>query len=178
MTAGDVRIELYDEQDVDPDALRAVLNQPGTKRYTGVKFRAGGAFEWLYLWLACAMPNGLSRMPGKRPGFTPHFSSGSMAALNKDSLAYLTMREGADEVGGHWEIGVIGHGPESNALTGQLGRADPRMGPARRQRRCQPDVTHGHRRDPARACDQRLALRDRQARQPPRRRLAVTRGRR
>jgi protein-L-isoaspartate(D-aspartate) O-methyltransferase len=118
---GDVRIELYDEQDVDPGALRTVLQEPGTKLYTGVKFRAGGAFEWLYLWLTCALPNGLSRMPGKpHPGFTPHFSWGSMAALTKDSLAYLTLREGADQAGDYWEIGVIGHGPGGDDLAGQV----------------------------------------------------------
>ncbi|WP_034266597.1 methyltransferase, FxLD system [Actinospica robiniae] len=117
---GDVRIEIYPEQDVDFDALRTVLETPATKLYSGVKFRAGGAFEWLYLWLACALPNGLSRMPGKRPGFTPHFSWGSMAALSKDSLAYLTMREGADEDGDYWEIGVIGHGPVGDVLAEQV----------------------------------------------------------
>ena len=117
---GDVRIELYPEQDVDPDALRTVLGHTGTKIYTGVKFRAGGAFEWLYLWLTCALPNGLSRMPGKRPGFTPHFSWGSMAALGSDSLAYLTMREGTDQDGDYWEIGVIGHGPDGESLADQV----------------------------------------------------------
>jgi protein-L-isoaspartate(D-aspartate) O-methyltransferase len=117
---GDVRIEIYPEQDVDLDALRTVLDTPATKLYTGVKFRAGGAFEWLYLWLTCALPNGLSRMPGKRPGFTPHFSWGSMAALGKDSLAYLTIREGTDEDGAYWELGVIGHGLSGDTLAEQV----------------------------------------------------------
>lgn len=56
------------------------------------------------------LSNGLSRLPGKRPGFTPHFDWGSMAALDGGSLAYLTVREGADERGRYWEIGVVGHG--------------------------------------------------------------------
>ncbi|MGJ5751520.1 protein-L-isoaspartate(D-aspartate) O-methyltransferase [Streptomyces puniciscabiei] len=107
---GNVRLETFSEQDVDRDALRSVLDQQQTKTYTGVKFRQGSPWEWLYLYLACVLPNGLSRMPGARPGFTPHFGWGSMAALDAGSLAYLTVREGEDEKGRYWEVGVIGHG--------------------------------------------------------------------
>ncbi|CAM5465632.1 methyltransferase, FxLD system [Streptomyces microflavus] len=107
---GNVRLETFSEQDVDRDALRTVLDQQQTKLYTGVKFRQGFAWEWLYLYLACVLPNGLSRLPGQRPGFTPHFGWGSMAALDGGSLAYLTIREGEDNEGRYWEIGVIGHG--------------------------------------------------------------------
>ncbi|MFG2369173.1 methyltransferase, FxLD system [Streptomyces mirabilis] len=107
---GNVRLETFSEQDVDRDALPFVLDQKQTKLYTGVKFRQGSAWEWLYLYLACVLPGGLSRLPGQRPGFTPHFGWGSMAALKGSSLAYLTIREGEDEKGRYWEIGVIGHG--------------------------------------------------------------------
>ncbi|MFI8836067.1 methyltransferase, FxLD system [Streptomyces afghaniensis] len=107
---GNVRLETFSEQDVDRDALRCVLDQQQTKLYTGVKFRQGSAWEWLYLYLACVLPNGLSRLPGQRPKFTPHFGWGSMAALDGGSLAYLTIREGEDEQGRYWEVGVIGHG--------------------------------------------------------------------
>ncbi|MFH8390198.1 methyltransferase, FxLD system [Streptomyces sp. NPDC018036] len=107
---GNVRLETFSEQDVDREALRTVLDEQQTKLYTGVKFRQGSAWEWLYLYLACALPNGLSRLPGQRPGFTPHFGWGSMAALDGGSLAYLTIREGEDEKGRYWEVGVIGHG--------------------------------------------------------------------
>ncbi|WP_415943456.1 methyltransferase, FxLD system [Streptomyces sp. 067-1] len=107
---GNVRLETFSEQDVDRDALRTVFDQQQTKIYTGVKFRQGSAWEWLYLYMACVLPNGLSRLPGQRPGFTPHFGWGSMAALDGGSLAYLTIREGEDERGRYWEAGVIGHG--------------------------------------------------------------------
>ncbi|MCX4393198.1 methyltransferase, FxLD system [Streptomyces sp. NBC_01767] len=107
---GNVRLETFSEQDVDREALRTVLDEQQTKLYTGVKFRQGSAWEWLYLYLACALPNGLSRLPGQRPGFTPHFGWGSMAALDGGLLAYLTIREGEDEKGRYWEVGVIGHG--------------------------------------------------------------------
>ncbi|MDX2680053.1 methyltransferase, FxLD system [Streptomyces soliscabiei] len=107
---GNVRLETFSEQDIDRAALRSVLDQQQTKIYTGVKFRQGSPWEWLYLYLACVLPNGLSRLPGQRPGFTPHFGWGSMAALDGGSLAYLTIREGEDEKGRYWEAGVIGHG--------------------------------------------------------------------
>ncbi|MGQ4437779.1 MULTISPECIES: methyltransferase, FxLD system [unclassified Streptomyces] len=113
---GTVRLETFSEQDVDRDALRSVLDQQQTKLYTGVKFRQGSAWEWLYLYLACVLPNGLSRLPGQRPGFTPHFGWGSMAALDGGSLAYLTIREGEDEQGRYWEVGVIGHGESGAGL--------------------------------------------------------------
>ncbi|MEU7402985.1 methyltransferase, FxLD system [Streptomyces sp. NPDC044948] len=113
---GTVRLETFSEQDVDRDALRTVLDQQQTKLYTGVKFRQGSAWEWLYLCLACVLPNGLSRLPGQRPGFTPHFGWGSMAALDGGSLAYLTIREGEDEKGRYWEVGVIGHGEAGAGL--------------------------------------------------------------
>ncbi|MER5972177.1 methyltransferase, FxLD system [Streptomyces sp. NPDC002055] len=117
---GNVRLETFSEQNVDRDAIRTVLDQPQTKIYTGVKFRAGSPWQWLYLYLACMLPNGLSRLPGARPGFTPHFGWGSMAALDDDSLAYLTIREGEDDEGRFWEIGVIGHGSRRDALAEQV----------------------------------------------------------
>ncbi|KPC71813.1 methyltransferase, FxLD system [Streptomyces sp. NPDC006349] len=113
---GTVRLETFSEQDVDRDALRTVLDQQQTKIYTGVKFRQGSAWEWLYLYLACVLPNGLSRLPGQRPGFTPHFEWGSMAALDAGSLAYMTIREGEDDKGRYWEVGVIGHGEAGASL--------------------------------------------------------------
>lgn len=113
---GNVRLETFSEQDVDREALSSVLDAQQTKLYTGVKFRAGSAWEWLYLYLACVLPNGLSRLPGQRPGFTPHFGWGSMAALDGESLAYLTIREGEDDKGRYWEIGVIGQGAGGSDL--------------------------------------------------------------
>jgi protein-L-isoaspartate(D-aspartate) O-methyltransferase len=120
---GNVRLETFSEQDVDREAIRTVLDQPSHKVYTGVKFRQGSPWQWLYLWLACVLPGGLSRLPGQRPGFTPHFAWGSMAALDNDTLAYLTVREGEDTDGRFWEIGVIGHGPRAATLAEDVAAA-------------------------------------------------------
>jgi protein-L-isoaspartate(D-aspartate) O-methyltransferase len=113
---GTVTVEAWDEQDTDRDALATVLDAPGTTQWTEVKFRKGGPWEWAYLWLATVLPGGISRMPGKRPGFIPHFSWGSMAALDGATLAYLTVREGDDDAGRYWEIGTTGHGPRAESL--------------------------------------------------------------
>lgn len=117
---GDVHLETFGEQSVDRAAMRTVLDRPRVELFTDVKFRRGDSWEWLYLYLACVLPNGLSRMPGSRPGFTPHFAWGSMAALDGDTLAYLTVREGEDGQGGFWEVGVIGHGPRAADLADQV----------------------------------------------------------
>ncbi|MER5493992.1 methyltransferase, FxLD system [Streptomyces sp. NPDC002490] len=120
---GNVHLETFSEQEVDRDAIRTVLDQKQSKVYTGVKLRQGDPFEWMYLYLAFVLPNGLSRLPGSRPGFTPHFGWGSMAALDGDSLAYLTIREGEDDTGRFWEIGVIGHGSRAAELAEHLAGA-------------------------------------------------------
>lgn len=117
---GNVHLETFSEQHVDREALRTALDHQQTKVYSGVKFRQGDPWQWLYLYLASALPNGLSRMPGSRPGFTPHFGWGSMAALDGDTLAYLTVREGADDQGRFWEIGAIGHGSRAADLADQV----------------------------------------------------------
>ncbi|MEU7864482.1 hypothetical protein [Nonomuraea sp. NPDC049141] len=74
------------------------------------------ALAGVYLWLACVLANGLSRLRGQRSGCAPHFAWGSMAALDDATLAYLTIREGEDTDGRFWEIGVIGHDPRAKAL--------------------------------------------------------------
>ncbi|MFI0409073.1 methyltransferase, FxLD system [Actinomadura sp. 3N508] len=117
---GNVRLETFSEQNIDREALRTALDHEQTKVYSGVKFRQGDPWQWLYLYLASVLPNGLSRMPGSRPGFTPHFGWGSMAALDGDTLAYLTVREGADDHGRFWEIGAIGHGSRATDLADQV----------------------------------------------------------
>ncbi|WUH90316.1 methyltransferase, FxLD system [Streptomyces sp. NBC_00433] len=117
---GNVRLETFSEQEVDRDGMRTILDQPQTKVYSGVKLRQGDPLQWLYLYLACVLPNGLSRMPGSRPGFFPQFGWGAMAALDGDALAYLTVREGEDEQGRFWELGVIGHGLRATELAGHV----------------------------------------------------------
>ncbi|WP_406153201.1 methyltransferase, FxLD system [Streptomyces sp. NBC_01023] len=117
---GGVRLEIYAEQAVDHEAIRRALEQPPVEVYTDVKFYKGSSYEWLYLYLAYVLPNGLSRMPGDRAGLTPNFAWGSMAALDADTLAYLTKRVDEDEQGVFWQLGVVGHGSRAVALADQV----------------------------------------------------------
>lgn len=116
---GDVRLETYSEQSVDRDAIRNVLDQPPATVFTSVKFRKD-TYQWLYLYLAFVFPNALSRVPGSHPGLNPNFGWGSMAALDDDTLAHLTKREGEDEQDKFWQLGVIGHGPRAAELADQV----------------------------------------------------------
>ncbi len=120
---GTVTVEGWEEQNIDRDALATALDAPGATQWTEVKFRKGDPWEWAYLWLATVMPGGISRMPGKRPGYTPNFSWGSMAALDGATLAYLTVREGDDDAGRYWEIGTTGHGPRAADLARDMAGA-------------------------------------------------------
>jgi protein-L-isoaspartate(D-aspartate) O-methyltransferase len=46
-----------------------------------------------------------------------------MAALDNDTLAYLTVREGQDTDGRFWEVGVIGHGTRAAGLAEDIAAA-------------------------------------------------------
>lgn len=50
----------------------------------------------------------------------PQFPWGAMAAVDQDSLAYLTLRTGEDETGQYWEAGAIGHGPRGGELAAHV----------------------------------------------------------
>lgn len=72
----------------------------------------------MWLWLACALPNSLSRMPVQPEAIEselvkPMFRWGSMATVAGNNLAYLTARPASD---GGREIGVVGHGPDGPTL--------------------------------------------------------------
>ncbi len=122
---GQVSLHTYRDQRADPAALATVLEHPATEVYTEVLFRKGDPWEWVNLWLACALPGGLVRMPQSGPAvesgrLRPQFPWGAMAAVDEDSLAYLTLRPGEDEAGQYWEAGVIGHGARGDALAAQV----------------------------------------------------------
>ncbi|WP_194924888.1 methyltransferase, FxLD system [Catenulispora pinisilvae] len=123
---GGVTLHTYAEQNVDTDGIANALCFPGHEVFTGVKFRKGTTWEWLNLWLTCALPSGISRMPSSGPlvesgKIRPQFPWGSMAAVEADTIAYLTMHEGQDEAGRFWEAAVIGHGPNGAVLAEATG---------------------------------------------------------
>ncbi len=128
---GAVSLQTHQEQAVDASALASVLDHSPTEAWTGVLFGGAESFEWLDLWLTCAMGNGLSRMPVQRSAVEsglvkPQFGWGAMAVTDKDDLAYLTLRPAqrtadADAGTGRLhEVGVIGHGPGGDELASRV----------------------------------------------------------
>ncbi|QEV04912.1 methyltransferase, FxLD system [Streptomyces prasinus] len=115
------------DQKVDPDALSDIFRQPRTEVWTDVTFRGPESAEYLELWLACAMPNGLSRMPAKNEAIekglvTAPYPS-STAVFESGTLTYLTRRpyaKKAPDGATLYEFGVIGHGPDREVLAGDV----------------------------------------------------------
>jgi protein-L-isoaspartate(D-aspartate) O-methyltransferase len=91
--------------------------------------------DGLYLWLTCTVPGGMfglsTRPTAVDEGIVaPMFRWGALAAVDSESLAYLTLGPPSPEPasvtadngglpmdrGGQREIGVIGHGPRGAEL--------------------------------------------------------------
>lgn len=122
--SGDVSLEVQQEQEADPRLLAGILQTGRVTAWTGVGFTEVASAEWLYLWLTCALPGGLFGI-AVRPSAAgqgiviPMFRWGTMAAVDTDSLAYLTFGP-APAGGGPREIGVIGHGARGRELAGTV----------------------------------------------------------
>ncbi|MGH3922345.1 MAG: methyltransferase, FxLD system, partial [Pseudonocardiaceae bacterium] len=122
-----VTLQTHQEQTADATTLTGVLDQPRSQAWTGVKFRGPESMEWMDLWLTCTMAGALSRIPVEKSAVTsglvkPQFPWGCMAVPEKGDLAYLTLRrvERAADGGQLYEVGVVGHGPGGDALTGRV----------------------------------------------------------
>ncbi|WP_322500258.1 methyltransferase, FxLD system [Streptomyces rochei] len=115
------------DQTVDADALSDIFRQPRTEVWTDVTFRGPESAEYLELWLTCALPNGLSRMPAKNEAIgkglvTAPYPS-STAVFAGGTLTYLTRRpyaKTAPDGAALYEFGVIGHGPDAKALAADV----------------------------------------------------------
>ena len=127
--SGDVALEVQQDQDADPALLTEVLATGRTTVWTGVSFADMAATEWLYLWLTCVLPGGLFGITvrssaAERGIVAPMYRWGTMAAVDGDSLAYLTLSpaEVGDGAAGDKprEVGVIGHGPRGRELAGAV----------------------------------------------------------
>ncbi|MEV6726610.1 methyltransferase, FxLD system [Streptomyces xanthochromogenes] len=111
------------DQEAVAAALSDIFRQPRTEVWTDVAFRGPESAEYLELWLACAMPNGLSRMPAKsgaiEKGLVTAPYPSSTAVFEGGTLTYLTRRPYARKASDGatlFEFGVIGHGPDREAL--------------------------------------------------------------
>ncbi|MGW0885900.1 methyltransferase, FxLD system [Streptomyces sp. NPDC002671] len=127
---GTVRLQAPAGQQIDADALAAVLEQPRTEEWTGMKVRAGESPEWMELFVSCSLPSGLIRMlflqSAKGSVLTEDPYPSSTAAVDKGAVTYLARRlldEKTPEGGKLWEFGVIGHGPGSEELAAKVAEA-------------------------------------------------------
>ncbi|MGW5096292.1 methyltransferase, FxLD system [Streptomyces nodosus] len=115
------------DQKVDADALSDIFRQPRAEVWTDVTFRGPESAEYLELWLACVMPNGLSRMPARddaiKKGLVTAPYPSSTAAFEGGTLTYLTRRpyaKKAPDGASLYEFGVIGHGPDADTLASDV----------------------------------------------------------
>jgi len=127
---GGVTLVTNGDQTVDADALSGVLTQPRAEAWSGVTFRGPESAEWLELWLTCALPNALSRMPAKREaidnGLLTNPYPSSTATFDQGTLTYLTRRKAdhtALDGASLYEFGVIGHGPDAEPLAERVANA-------------------------------------------------------
>ena len=107
-----------DQSLIDERGLAEALTWPPLLAWTGVSLQPPHeAPDWLWLWISCTMPNGLTRMPVDRTAVGdgrvwPQLPWGAMARAEGATLAYLTCRG--------YEQGVIAHGPAAADLQAKL----------------------------------------------------------
>jgi protein-L-isoaspartate(D-aspartate) O-methyltransferase len=125
--SGDVTLQTFREHNWDAAAFTGILEAPATEAWTGVQLAGPESFEWLDLWLTCAVDSGLLRMQAARRAIDqglvrPQFGWGAMAAADAGSIAYLTLRPAPRAADGtsRNEVGVIGHGPAGAVITGRM----------------------------------------------------------
>lgn len=123
----DVTLQIHKDQTVADTAIADVLQTERYETWTGVLFPPAVPFEWMELWLCLGLDNALMRMnvqpqAKERLGLTPMFGWGAMATVHDQNLAYLTIRPAPPAADGRklYEVGVIGHGPESHRLADQV----------------------------------------------------------
>ncbi len=123
----DVTLQIHKDQTVDDAAITDVLQIKRHETWTGVLFPPAVPFEWMELWLCLRLDNALMRMnvhpqAKERLGLTPMFGWGAMATVDDRDLAYLTIRPAPPSADGGklYEVGVIGHGPNSHRLADQV----------------------------------------------------------
>jgi protein-L-isoaspartate(D-aspartate) O-methyltransferase len=121
---GAVMLAVHQDQDADVAALAGALSgrraQTWTGVWTGVTLGPETS-EWVFLWLACTLPNAVSRMSARQQAIdsglvAPMPAGGTMATFDGASVAYIIFRQGD----GGREAGVIGHGPRGAHLARQV----------------------------------------------------------
>lgn len=120
-TDGSVTLQVNREQQITPPQVEGVLEEPAHTVWTGITLGGMEPRDGLWLHLALALPNSLSRMNANRSALdtglvSPGLPWGDMASVPATGrgLAYLTARRAHQD--NTWELGVIGHAEQGHAL--------------------------------------------------------------
>ncbi len=94
-----VKLQLNQEHTaISTTRLAGVFDRPRVEVWTAVAFSPMQSVEWLYLWLACTVDNGLCRMPVEQAAIDsglvkPMFRWGAMAVPGDGELAHQVAAE-------------------------------------------------------------------------------------
>lgn len=118
-----IRLHFDRDQNIDPEALRGVLNQPRVTAWSDVTIAPDESHDGVWLRLTVTDPR-VCRLnaPGDTPPEVcdPVQPFRSPALVDGDSLAYLASRRREDGDTVRWELGAHGHGPNAEKLTERL----------------------------------------------------------
>jgi protein-L-isoaspartate(D-aspartate) O-methyltransferase len=121
----DHHVALYydSDQTINPDALRGVLDQSKTTRWSTTTVGAEDPFDGVWLRLTATEP-GTCRIAADQAAVdsglcTPAIPIRSPALAEHDSLAYFTIERVA-EGASQWKLGATGHGPTGPELADRL----------------------------------------------------------
>jgi protein-L-isoaspartate(D-aspartate) O-methyltransferase len=121
---GDVALFWDADQPIDPSALRSVFDQPRTAAWSAVTVGAEEPFDGVWLRLT-ALESGTCRIAAERAAVdaglcTPAVPVRSPALVERDSLAYFTLRRREEGDTRVFELGAIGHGPNGPDLANRM----------------------------------------------------------
>ncbi|MBP2477619.1 protein-L-isoaspartate(D-aspartate) O-methyltransferase [Crossiella equi] len=121
-------VDLYfdTDQDIDPDALTDLLDQPEATVWSGVTVGANEPFDHIWLWLTATEP-GTCRLavePEAMTAWRPANPYRVPAMVEGDSLAYLAKPRLTDvpcpDGESRYELGAVGRGPAAAELAERL----------------------------------------------------------
>lgn len=124
ITADDtIRLHWDRDQDVNPNALRGVFDQPRVTAWSDVTIAPDESHDGVWLRLTVTDPR-VCRLnaPADVPAEVcdPVQAYRSPVLVEGGSLAYLTSRRREDGDTVRWELGAHGHGPLADILTDRL----------------------------------------------------------
>jgi protein-L-isoaspartate(D-aspartate) O-methyltransferase len=124
ITADDtIRLHWDRGQNIKPDALRGVFDQPRVTAWSDVTIAGDEPHDGVWLRLTVTDPR-VCRL--NAPADTPAEVCDPVQAyrtpvlVDEDSLAYLASRRRETDNGTRWELGAYGHGPAAAKLTERL----------------------------------------------------------